>query len=154
MIEDLVKCNYRAPFETLRSSSRLKGSGVIELNRMTAIEAKLDALRNKMGNHERRMHSENEVGTTDENEKLRRHSISMQIEVTTLSPTSTCQLITHQYSRTMRISLMEKEYNKVKYLGKIFNIMLHLGSNNNNNKEVNEHKIRDKGDLLPLNNRC
>ena len=72
MIEDLVKCNYRAPSETSGSSSRLKGSGVIELNRMTAIEAKLDALMNKMGNHERRMHSANEVGTIDENEKRNR----------------------------------------------------------------------------------
>ena len=36
---------------------------------MTTIEEKLDALMNKMGNHERRMHSTNEVGTVDENEK-------------------------------------------------------------------------------------
>ena len=91
--------------------------------------------------------------------KLRRHSISMLIEVTTLSPTSTCQLIAHQHSGTMRIYHMEEEHSKVKVLGRIFNnIMLHLGSNNNNNnnnnKEVREHKIRDKGDLLPLKNRC
>ena len=69
MIEDIAKCNYRAPSKTLGSSSRLKGSGVIELNRMIAIEAKLDALMNKIGNHERRMHSANEVGTVDKNEK-------------------------------------------------------------------------------------
>ena len=69
LIENLAKCNYRAPFETSGSSSRLKGSGMIELNRMTAIEAKFDALMSKMGNHERRMHSANEVGTVDENEK-------------------------------------------------------------------------------------
>ena len=37
LIEDLAKCNYRAPSETSGSSSRLKGSEVIELNRMTAI---------------------------------------------------------------------------------------------------------------------
>ena len=37
LIEDLAKCNYKAPFEASRSSSRLKGSSVIELNRMTAI---------------------------------------------------------------------------------------------------------------------
>ena len=42
---------------------------MLELNRMTAIEAKLDALMRKMGNHERRMHSANEVGTVDENER-------------------------------------------------------------------------------------
>ena len=69
MIKDLAKCNYRAPSETSGSNSRLKGSGVIELNQMTAIEAKLDALMKNMGNHERRMHSANEVGKDDENEK-------------------------------------------------------------------------------------
>ena len=89
--------------------------------------------------------------------KLRRHSISMLIEVTTLSPTLTYQLITHQPSGTMRISHMEEEHNKVKDLGRIFNnIMLHLGSNNNNNnrKQVREQKIKGKGDLIPLNIRC
>ena len=42
---------------------------MLELNRMNAIEAKLDALMSKMGNQERRMHLENEVGIVDENEK-------------------------------------------------------------------------------------
>ena len=42
---------------------------MIELNWMIAIEAKLDALMNKMGNHERRMLLVNEVGAIDENEK-------------------------------------------------------------------------------------
>ena len=36
---------------------------------MTTIEAKLDALMNKMGNNERRMHTALEVGTTDEGER-------------------------------------------------------------------------------------
>ena len=36
---------------------------------MTAIEARLDALMNKMGNQVRRMHSTHEVGTVDGNEK-------------------------------------------------------------------------------------
>ena len=69
LIEDLAKCNYKATSKTSRSSNKLKGSGVIELNWMTVIEAKLGALMNKMGNHERRMHSANEVGIVDENEK-------------------------------------------------------------------------------------
>ena len=47
----------------------MKGSGVIELNRMTAIEAKLDALIHKMGNQERRMHSAHEVGIVERNEQ-------------------------------------------------------------------------------------
>ena len=29
VIEDLVKCNYKAPYEALGSNSRLKGSGLI-----------------------------------------------------------------------------------------------------------------------------
>ena len=36
---------------------------------MTSIKAKLDTWMSKMGNHERRMHSANEVGTVDENDK-------------------------------------------------------------------------------------
>ena len=69
LIEDLAKCNYKAPSEASGSSSGLKRSGVIELNRMNAIKAKLDALMNKLGNNERRMHTALEVGTVDEGEK-------------------------------------------------------------------------------------
>ena len=36
LIEDLAKCNYKAPYEALGSSNRLRGSGLIDLNRMTA----------------------------------------------------------------------------------------------------------------------
>ena len=36
---------------------------------MTAIEEKLDALMNKLGNNERKIHSTHEVGTVDESEK-------------------------------------------------------------------------------------
>ena len=69
LIKDLAKSNYRAPSETSGRSSRLKGSGVIELNRMTAIEAKFDTLMNKLGNQERRMHSAHEVGTMEGNKQ-------------------------------------------------------------------------------------
>ena len=68
LIEDLAESNYRAPSETSGSNSRLRRGGVIELNRMTAIEAKLDALMNKLGNQDRRMHSAHEVGTMEGNE--------------------------------------------------------------------------------------
>ena len=37
LIEDLAKCNYKTPFEASGSSNKLRGSGLIELNRMTAI---------------------------------------------------------------------------------------------------------------------
>ena len=43
MIEDLAKCNMKAPSESLVNNSRTKGSGVIELNKMTTMGAKLDA---------------------------------------------------------------------------------------------------------------
>ena len=66
VIEDLAKCNYKSPFEASGSSSRLRGSGLIELDCMTAIEAKLDAVMNKLGNNERRMHITHEVGAIEE----------------------------------------------------------------------------------------
>ena len=69
MIEDLSKCNYRAASETSGSSSKLKECGVIEQNIMTIIEEKLDALMNKMGNQDRRMHSAHEVGAVKRIEK-------------------------------------------------------------------------------------
>ena len=69
LIEDLAKCNYNAPSEASRNSSRLKGSGVIMLNRMIVIKAKLDALMNKMRNNERRMHIALQLGTVDEGER-------------------------------------------------------------------------------------
>ena len=48
VIEELAKRNYRAPSEALGSSSRLRGAGVIELNKMSAIETNLDAIMNRM----------------------------------------------------------------------------------------------------------
>ena len=69
LIEDLAKCDYRDPSKTSGSSNRLKGSEVIELNRMTAIEAKLDALINKIGNQDIRMHLAHEVETFERNEQ-------------------------------------------------------------------------------------
>ena len=66
LIEDLAKCNYKAPSEASRSSSRLRGSGLIGLDRMTTIEAKLDAVMNKLGNNEKRMHTAHEVGAAKE----------------------------------------------------------------------------------------
>ena len=47
LIKDQAKSNYKSPFETSGSNNRLRG-GVIELNRMSAIEVKLDLLMSKM----------------------------------------------------------------------------------------------------------
>ena len=66
LIEDLAKCNYKAPSKASRSSSRMKGNGLIGLDRMITIETKLDAVMNKLGNNERRMHTAHEVGVVEE----------------------------------------------------------------------------------------
>ena len=47
LIEDLTKSNYRAPSETSGSNNKLREGGIIELNKMPTIEAKLDALMKK-----------------------------------------------------------------------------------------------------------
>ena len=52
LIEDLAKCNMKSPSESSRSNIRTKRSGVIQLNKMTAMEAKLDAIMHKLGNQE------------------------------------------------------------------------------------------------------
>ena len=56
LIEDLAKSNYRALDKTSRSSNRLKRGGMLELNRMTTIEAKLDVLMRKISTLEMRSH--------------------------------------------------------------------------------------------------
>ena len=56
LIEELAKINYRAPSEASRSGSRYKTGRVIELNKITAIEAKLDAIMSRMNNQEKRNH--------------------------------------------------------------------------------------------------
>ena len=55
MIEELAKNNYIAPFEASGSNSRYRTGGVIELNKMTAIEEKLDSIMNGMSNQETRI---------------------------------------------------------------------------------------------------
>ena len=42
-----------------------KGSGLIKLNKMTAMEAKLDLIMHKVGNQEKRMHSAHEIGAVE-----------------------------------------------------------------------------------------
>ena len=49
LIENLAYSNYRAPSEFSGINSILRG-GLIELNMMTAIEAKLDALMSRLVN--------------------------------------------------------------------------------------------------------
>ena len=68
LIEDLAKSNYRVSTETSRRNSRVRGRGMIELNRMTAIEVKLDVLMNKMNTQERKSYSANAMGIEERGE--------------------------------------------------------------------------------------
>ena len=65
LIKDLAKSNMKAPSESSVNNSRTKGSGVIELNTMTAMEVKLDAIMHRLGNQEKRMHSSHEIGAVE-----------------------------------------------------------------------------------------
>ena len=62
LIEDLARCNMRPPSESSGSSNRAKGNGMIELNKMSAMEVKLDALMHQL---DKRMHSANEIGAVE-----------------------------------------------------------------------------------------
>ena len=76
LIEDLAKCNMKAPSEFSRGSSR--GKGVMELSKMTAMEAKLDAIMHWMDKQERRMHTAREIGAVER--ELMRRSAEVPIE--------------------------------------------------------------------------
>ena len=62
LIGELEMSNYKAPSKASGSSSRYRTRGVIELNKMIAIDEKLDAIMNRMNNEEKRIQSINEVG--------------------------------------------------------------------------------------------
>ena len=69
LIEDLPKCNMKAPSEFSRWNNR--GKWVIELSKMIAMEAKLDAIMHRMDKQERKMHTAHEIGAV-ERELMRR----------------------------------------------------------------------------------
>ena len=69
LIEDLEKCYMKAPSEFSRGNNR--GKGVMELSKMTAMEAKLDAIMHRMDNQKRKMHTAHEIGAV-ERELMRR----------------------------------------------------------------------------------
>ena len=68
LIEDLAKCNMKAPSEFSRGN--IIGKWVMELSKMTAMEAKLDAIMHRMDKQERKMHTAHEIGAV-EREQMR-----------------------------------------------------------------------------------
>ena len=71
LIADLAKCNMKAPSESSGSNSKTRRSGVIELNKMTVMEAKLDVIMHRMDKQEKRLHSAHEIGAV-ERDRIRR----------------------------------------------------------------------------------
>ena len=65
LIEDLARCNMKNPSESSGSNSRAKGSGIIELNKMTTMKEKLDAIMHRMDRQEKRLHFAHEIGAID-----------------------------------------------------------------------------------------
>ena len=63
LIEDLAKCNMKALSEFSRDNSR--GKGVMELSKMTSMEANLDAIMHRMDKQERKMHNTHEIGAVE-----------------------------------------------------------------------------------------
>ena len=54
LIANLAKCNIKAPFGFSGSNSRTRGSGIIELNKMTAMEVKLGAIMHMMDKQDKK----------------------------------------------------------------------------------------------------
>ena len=54
LIADLAKCNMKAPSGFSGSNNRTRGSGIIELNKMTTMEAKLDAIMHRMDKQDKK----------------------------------------------------------------------------------------------------
>ena len=65
LIADLAKCNMKAPSEFTRSYNKARGSGVIELNKMISMEAKLDAIMHRMDKQDKKLHSAYEIGAVE-----------------------------------------------------------------------------------------
>ena len=55
LIADLSKCNMKAPSEFTRRYNNIRGSGVIELNKMIAMKAKLDAIMHRMDKQDKKI---------------------------------------------------------------------------------------------------
>ena len=68
LIADLVKCNMKAPSKFTRSYSKVRGSGIIEPNKMISMEEKLDAIMHGMDKQDKKLHSAHEIGAVERGE--------------------------------------------------------------------------------------
>ena len=63
LIEDLAKCNMKTPSEFSKGNNR--GKGILELTKMTAMEAKLDAIMHRMDKQENKTYTAHEIGAVE-----------------------------------------------------------------------------------------
>ena len=63
LIEDLAKCNMKTPSEFSRGNNR--GKGILELSKMTAMEAKLDAIMHRMDKQEKKTYTAHKIGAVE-----------------------------------------------------------------------------------------
>ena len=63
LIEDLAKCNMKTPSEFSRGNSR--GKGIMELSKMTSMEAKLDAIMHRIDKQEKKTYTAHEIGAVE-----------------------------------------------------------------------------------------
>ena len=63
LIEDLAKCNMKTPSKFSRGNNR--GKGILELSKMTAMEAKLDAIMHRMDKQEKKTYTAHEIGVVE-----------------------------------------------------------------------------------------
>ena len=63
LIKDLAKCNMKTPSEFLRGNNR--GKGILELSKMIAMEAKLDAIMHRMDKQEKKTYTAHEIGAVE-----------------------------------------------------------------------------------------
>ena len=59
LIEDLAKCNMKTPSEFSKGNNR--GRGIMELSKMIAIEAKLDAIMHRIDKQEKKTYTAHEI---------------------------------------------------------------------------------------------
>ena len=63
VIEDLAKCYMKTPSEFSRGNNR--GKGIMELSKMTAMEAKLDAIMHRIDKQEKKTYTAHEIGAVE-----------------------------------------------------------------------------------------
>ena len=167
LIEDLAKCNMKAPFEFSRGGSR--GKRVMELRKMTAIEAKLDAIMHRMDKQERKLHTAHEIEAVER--ELMRRSAEVPTEEDSYGAEEVKYVneqrsyhfkpnpnlpIHYNPALTMRISHMVEGHYMAQGRNNILSkdIISHQGSSSSSKGEETEMNIRVKGGSNHLKNRC